>query len=199
MSERGTPVAGRHRRLLRRTLLVSVLTFASRILGFVREVISAALFGDKAGIFDAFITAWRIPNLFRRFLGEGALSTALVTRLTVVDHGEGLEAGRRLFWETLRLVSGILALLSGAVMLLAHFAPELAPDALLEGVLGKDHGAVLELTVRLMPFVILICLSAILGGALNVRDHFLLPLLAPVLLNAGWILALVLIGMHFGW
>ncbi|MDF1797819.1 MAG: murein biosynthesis integral membrane protein MurJ [Planctomycetota bacterium] len=199
MSERGTPVAGRHSRLLRRTVFVSVLTFASRILGFVREVISAAIFGDKAGIFDAFITAWRIPNLFRRFLGEGALSTALVTRLTEVDHSEGLEAGRRLFWDTLRLVAGILALLSGAVMLLAHLAPDLAPDALLAGVLGKDHGAVLELTVRLMPFVILICLSAILGGALNVRDHFLAPLLAPVLLNAGWILALVLIGMHFGW
>lgn len=199
-SRRGpAPVGGRHKRLLRRTVLVSALTLVSRILGFVREVVSAALFGDKAGVFDAFLTAWRVPNLFRRFLGEGALSTALVTRLTEADHDAGLEAGRRLFWETVRLVAGILALLCAGVMVLAWQLPAVVEVASLEALLGKDHGAVLELTVRVMPFVVLICLSAILGGALQVRDHFLSPLLAPVVLNAGWILALVVVGVRHGW
>jgi putative peptidoglycan lipid II flippase len=53
-----------------------VLTLVSRIFGFVREILSAALFGDRSAVYDAFITAWRVPNLFRRFLGEGALSTS---------------------------------------------------------------------------------------------------------------------------
>lgn len=175
------------------------MTLFSRILGFVREVISAALFGDKAGIFDAFITAWRIPNLFRRFLGEGALSTALVTRLTEADHSEGVEAGRALFLSTVRLVAGILAVLAASCMLLAHFLPDLVSHALLIDVLGKDWNPVLELTVRVMPFVVLVCLAALFAGALQVRDRFFATMLAPVFFNAGWILALVVIGMHFGW
>ena len=63
----------------KRTVWISILTLLSRILGLVREVISAALFGDASKVYDAFLFAWRIPNLFRRFLGEGALATSLHT------------------------------------------------------------------------------------------------------------------------
>ena len=52
-------IVGRHGRLGRRTALVSVLTLVSRVLGFVREVLAAALFGDKSAVYDAFITAWK--------------------------------------------------------------------------------------------------------------------------------------------
>lgn len=195
----GPQLTGRHERLLGRTVMVSALTFASRILGFVRESLSAALFGDKSAIFDAFVTAWRLPNLFRRFLGEGALSTALVTRLTEVDHTHGVEAGRALFWRTLRLVLGILTLVAAGAMALAHFLPDLLSDARLTSLLGPSHGAVLELSIRVMPFVVLVCLAAILTGALQVRGHFWSTMLAPVCLNVGWILALVVVGLHFGW
>jgi hypothetical protein len=57
----------------------------------------AAIFGDKSIVNDAFIAAWRVPNLFRRLLGEGALSTSLQTKLTEVDHDHGEAAGRALF------------------------------------------------------------------------------------------------------
>ena len=87
-------VVARHGRLVRRTALVSALTLVSRVLGFVREMIAAALFGDRSGIYDAFITAWRIPNLFRRFLGEGAIATSFQTALTEVDADHGDDAGR---------------------------------------------------------------------------------------------------------
>ena len=75
-------VVTRHRRLVARTFLVSALTLVSRCLGLVREVVMAALFGHQSPILDAFFTAFRVPNLFRRLFGEGALSTSLQTSLT---------------------------------------------------------------------------------------------------------------------
>ena len=192
-------VEGRHNRLFSRTLMVSVMTFVSRILGFVRESMSGALFGDKSGIFDAFVTAWRLPNLFRRFLGEGALSTALVTRLTEVDHSHGVEAGRALFWRTLRLVFGLLTLVALGGMLTAVYLPNVLSDMRLTKMLGNEWQVVLELTMRVMPFVVLVCLAAILSGALQVRGHFWSTMLAPVCLNVGWIVALIVVGVHFGW
>jgi putative peptidoglycan lipid II flippase len=195
----GKPQKERHGNLLNRTLLISGLTFASRILGFIREMIAAAIFGASSPIFDAFLTAWRVPNLFRRFLGEGALSTSLVSRLTEVDEDEGDAAGAALFLGTLRLAAGTLSVLCAVVMAVAYYLPSVLSPELLTGLLGKDPGPVLELTIRVAPFVILICLSALISGALNVRGHFLMPNLGPVMLNVGWILALVVIGLRYGW
>ena len=98
----------------------------SRILGLVREILSAALFGDKSAVFDAFLTGWRVPNLFRRFLGEGALSTSFQTEMTRVETEEGEEAGARLFRETARVLLG----LSIAVTLVVMGAVSVMPDAM---------------------------------------------------------------------
>jgi len=188
----------RHERLLGRTALVSVLTLVSRLLGFVREILSAALFGDKSAIFDAFITAWRVPNLFRRFLGEGALSTSFQTALTKVDGDVGLEGGRRLFHATFWLLSWILLALTGISILVVAFLPDRMPitDWLW---LGADPAPVRELIMRVMPFVLLACISALIGGALQVRGHFAAPAWAPATLNIVWIGALLAIAGHFGW
>ena len=194
----GADIVGRHRGLGRRTLLISGLTLLSRILGFVREMLSAALFGDNSGIFDAFITAWRVPNLFRRFLGEGALSTSLQTAMTEVDGDRGDEAGRRLFLSTLGLLFWILVATTAIGMAVAWWIPGLLPVNE-EVWLGRDSLAVRELTVRLLPFVVLICLSAAIGGALHVRGNFAAPAWAPIVFNAVWIGSLVYIGVSFGW
>lgn len=190
----GEDVVSRQRGFGRRTVLISILTLASRILGLVREIVSAYLFGDKSGIYDAFITAWRIPNLFRRFLGEGALSTSLQTTLTKVDATRGNEAGRELFIATLRVVGFILIALCGVVMLLVWLAPDRAPGTDFEW-LGPDVQPIRELTVRLMPFVIFVCLTAAVGGALNVRGHYTMPAFGPVVLNTVWIATLGLIAL----
>jgi putative peptidoglycan lipid II flippase len=172
------------------------MTLVSRILGFVREMLSASMFGDRSAVFDAFITAWRVPNLFRRFLGEGAISTALQTELTEVDTDHGDEAGRVLFWRTVSLVGRILVAVCGLTMLAVHFAPDTMPGTDWRW-LGADPAPVRELTQRVLPFVVLICLSALVGGALNVRGHFATPVLAPVSLNLCWIATLLLIGSEF--
>jgi len=191
-------LAGRHQRLVGRTALVSVLTLVSRVLGFVREILSAALFGDRSPIFDAFITAWRVPNLFRRFLGEGALSTSFQTALTRVDGEQGLASGARLFRDTLWLLTWLLVALCVATMACIWLLPDRMPVTGWAW-LGSDPEPVRDLTVRVMPFVILACVSALIGGALQVRGHFASPAWAPAALNVVWIVTLLGIAAAFGW
>ena len=197
-SEEGADLTSRHGRLVRRTALVSGLTLISRILGYAREILSAALFGDRSGIYDAFITAWRVPNMFRRLLGEGAISTSFQTALTEVDGNHGEEAGRRLFVDTGRLLVGVLVALAAVLMAGVSLMPDVMPGTDWHW-LGEDPGPVRELTLRLAPFVIFICASAFVGGALQVRGHFSAPAWAPASLNLVWIAVLIGIGMHFGY
>jgi putative peptidoglycan lipid II flippase len=190
-------VVGRHRGLVRRTAIVSLFTLASRLLGFVRETVAASIFGDASAVNDAFVTAWRVPNLFRSLLGEGAMSTSLQTALTREDGERGLVAGRRLFWALAR-VAGFSALaLCAGVMLGAWFLPDTLPFSGWAW-LGADPEPVRELVVRLMPFVVFVCLAAVVGGALQVRGHFASTALAPVLMNLWWITALFLVIGQFG-
>ena len=196
-ARRGADLVGRHRRLVRRTALVSILTLVSRVLGYVREMLSAALFGHRSPIYDAFITAWRVPNLFRRFLGEGALSTAFQTTLTRVEGDHGEEAGRRLFVDTLRLLMGLLLGLVLVVMGIAAVLPDVMPVTGWHW-LGADPGPVRELVVRVAPFVLLVCLAALAAGVLQVRGHFAAPAFGPAALNVVWIAVLVGLVLRYG-
>lgn len=193
----GARVVERHRGFARRTLLISSLTLSSRVLGYAREMLSASLFGDSSGLFDAFITAWRVPNLFRSFLGEGALSTSLQTVLTEVDAKQGDAAGARVLRSTLRTVLALTLALCALVMAIVILMPDHMPITGFAW-LGEDPGPVRELTARLMPYVVFVCLAAVAGGALQVRGHFALPAFAPVTLNVVWISALIAIGAHYG-
>lgn len=195
---RGAHVLARHRGMSARTLLIAALTLVSRILGFVREYLSARLFGDASGIYDAFITAWRVPNLFRRFLGEGALSTSLQTSMTEADSEHGDEAGRRLFWSTMRAATWILVAATALLMLGAALVPDAMPGTGWAW-LGADPGAVREMVVRLAPFLPLVCISALVGGALMVRGRFGPPHWAPAAMNVVWIGALVALALGYGW
>ena len=181
----------------KRTVWISILTLLSRILGLVREVISAALFGDASKVYDAFLFAWRIPNLFRRFLGEGALATSLQTALTAEDSTNGDQAGGALFGATFALLASMLAALSTVVMLGIWLMPDCMPGTEFLW-LGSEPQVVRELTIRLMPFVVFVCLTAAAGGALNVRGHYTMPAIGPVLLNGVWIGALLLIRWSAG-
>lgn len=197
MGRSGADITGRHKRLARRTLLVSMLTLVSRILGYAREMLSAALFGDKSAVYDAFITAWRVPNLFRRFLGEGALSTSFQTALTRVDGDHGEEAGRGLFLDTAALLVKVLVALALVVMGLVALLPDRMPVTGWAW-LGADPAPVRELTVRVMPFVVVVCLAALVGGALQVRGRFGPTAWAPAVLNVVWVAALLGLWIAYG-
>ena len=137
---------------------MSIAVFASRILGLVREQVFANLFG--AGLAnDAFVVAFRIPNLLRDLFAEGALSSAFVTVFTDYDQKEGLV-------RTWRLANNVImcsSLLVGSMVLLGMiFSPELvnlmAPDfGLVPGKLGLT-----TLMTRIMfPFLLLVSLAAV--------------------------------------
>jgi putative peptidoglycan lipid II flippase len=191
-------VVGRHQRLVLRTFLVSSLTLSSRLIGFARESLAAYLFGDASAVNDAFVTAWRVPNLFRSLLGEGAMTTALQAAITKADAEGGDAAGARLFRAIARVVGTILVLLCAVLMLAVFLMPDRMPITGFPW-LGAHPGPVRELTLRMLPFVVLVCLSAVCGGALNVRGHFLSPSAAPVVMNVWWIALLAIVAAQFGW
>ena len=99
---------------------------------------------------------------------------------------------------TIRIVSSILLLLCGAVMVIAWCLPDTMP---ITGVawLGADPDAIRELVVRLMPYVVLVCLTALAAGALNVRGHYRASNWGPILFNVGWVSAIVGVGVTWGW
>lgn len=190
--EAGDELVERHRGLFARTLLVAGLTLGSRILGYVRDVLSAMLFGEGSAVLDAWVTAWRVPNLFRRLFGEGALSTSLQTSLTRADGDAGRAGGAWLFQRTLWVVALLLTGLVAVGMGLVAVMPDTMPVTGWSW-LGTDPAPVRDLTVRLLPFVVVICLAALAGGALNVRGHYALPNVAPALMNLLWVGALVVL------
>jgi len=167
---------------LRSTLRISGLTMASRLLGLVREQLFAALLG--AGLFaEAFVVAFRIPNLLRDLFAEGALSAAFVPTFTRVETDRGREAAH----ELANQVVGALLVIVGALTLLGIVFARPLVWALAAG-FAKEPGK-LELTAYLaqlmMPFLLLLSLAAVMMGMLNARGRFSAPALAPALFNVG--------------
>ncbi len=165
---------------------VSLAVLSSRILGLVREQVFAGLFG--AGLaFDAFVVAFRIPNLLRDLFAEGALSSAFVTVFT--DYEQRL--GQEKTWQLANnVVFCFTLLLSLVVMVGMWFSPDIV------GVMAPDFGTVpgkLELTAlmtRIMfPFLILVSLAALAMGVLNTKGKFFVPSLASSFFNLGSVVA----------
>jgi putative peptidoglycan lipid II flippase len=169
----------------RRAGLVALGTFASRILGMVRESVMAAVFPVAAT--DAFFIAFTIPNTLRMLLGEGAVSNAFVPVFSDV-HTRGGESAARTF---LARFSGTLgALLALATLLGMVFASWIA-WAYAGGFVDEPQrfALVVELTRWLFPFLLLTGLGALATGALNVLGHYAIPAFAPALLNVAMIAA----------
>jgi len=176
---------GHQRRLARSTAVFSLATAVSRVLGLVREMVSAYFFG-VSGKINAFTVAIQIPNLVRALVADAALSGAFVPVFSeLLERGERKRAWRvasTLFWLTLLVLGGITALF----MLLAPFLMRPFGDP------GGDFDLAVGLSRVLFPIVVLLGLSGIVVGILNTYHHFALPALAPVAWNLVIILGLVL-------
>ncbi len=186
------------RKIARSAGAVSVAVMCSRILGLVREQVFAGLFGAGYA-YDAFVVAFRIPNLLRDLFGEGALSAAFVTVFAEYDSKQGGEATWRLASNVLififLLLLGIVlvgSLLAGPIVKL------LAPDFRL--ISGKTALTV-TLTRIMFPFLILVAMSAVVMGMLNAKDRFFIPALSSSFFNLGSIVggtSLALFFHHLG-
>jgi len=166
--------------------VVSSLTLLSRVLGLVRDAAMAHLLGAGA-VHDALTFAWTIPNAFRRLFGEGALSTAFVPVFGRVLEREGRPAAGRLACELVTVLALVLVSLAGLLAL----AVGMAPESWLEALFGEGQLAKAQLTVRyvqlLLPYLAAICVIAQLMAVLNAMEEFVVPALAPVLLNLVWL------------
>ncbi len=165
--------------------LLAIMTLISRVLGLVRDMLMASLFGAFL-VFDAWVLAFTVPNLFRRMFGEGALSAAFIPTFAQTLEDRGPAPARALLS---RICTLLVTMLTG--LTLVGVAACLAWRAWANP--GERTELFCLLLAVLLPYVIFICLTALLSGALNTLDHFFMPSLAPILFNVLWIITLVLL------
>jgi putative peptidoglycan lipid II flippase len=174
--------------MLRGILTVGGWTMASRLLGFLRDMLIAALAGTGP-VADAFFVALRLPNLFRRLFGEGAFNAAFVPEFSGVLATEGPAPARRFADEAFGVMVFWLGLLTalGEVFMpgvMAVLAPGFARDP-------AKAELVVELSRITFPYLFLICLAALVSGVLNGLDRFAAAAAAPVLFNVVSIAAML--------
>ncbi len=176
---------GHSRRLARSTAVFAGATAISRVLGLVREMVSAYFFG-VSGLINAFTVAIQIPNLVRALVADAALSGAFVPVFSeLLEKGERKRAWRvasTLFWLTLLVLGAVTAVF----ILLAPLLMRPFGDP------GGDYDLAVGLSRVLFPIVVLLGLSGIVVGILNTYHHFALPALAPVAWNLVIVVGLVL-------
>jgi putative peptidoglycan lipid II flippase len=181
--------------LLRSVATVGSLTLASRVFGFLRDILTAAVLG-AGPVADAFFVAQRLPNLFRSLFAEGAFSAAFVP-LASASLAEGGKPAARAFAEE-----------AFAVLLAVLLAFVVAGEVLMPWLMGviapgfSDEPDKFELAVSLtritFPYLLFISLTALQGGLLNAVDRFAAPAATPILLNLSLIAALLMMA-RFGW
>src|SRR5215218_9054420 len=176
---------GHRRRLALSTLVFSVATGLSRVLGLVREMVAAYYFGARGPI-NNFTVAFQIPNLFRALVADAALSSAFVPVFSeLLERGDRRRAWRvasSLFWLMLLGLGALSALLIVlAPLVIAPFGDP-----------GGDKQLAIGLSRVLFPIVALLGVSGVIVGILNSYEHFTVPALSPVFWNIAIILGLVL-------
>ena len=174
---------------LRNIGVISLLTVVSRVLGLVRDQLSAAIFGTSM-FNDAFVTAFSLPNLFRRLLGEGSLTAAFVPMLQQELH----ENGKPGAFDLLNKVVSRLAVATGALCLVAML---LFGEARMITGLEERWYLAAHLTVLLFPYLAFVCIAAAFNATLNVFQRFTEPALSPIWLNLAMIVSLGGAGLRF--
>lgn len=180
--------------------IVSILTGVSRVLGLMRDQLGAAIFGASL-LNSAFLTAFRLPNLFRRLLGEGSLTAAFLPTLQEELHANG-ERGA---YALLNKVVSWLLVITGTVVVVAMATANRLVTlglALAHGTGAMSGGGekwhlVADLTVILFPYLAFICIAAAFNATLNVFNRFTEPALSPIWLNLSMILTLGGAGLHW--
>src|SRR5437588_1199615 len=192
-------IAAEDRRMsTRATGVVGMAILCSRVLGLIRELVFAGLFGAAKNL-DAFLMAFRLPNLLRDLFAEGALSTAFITTFSKKIAIEGDQSA----WRLANKIATLTAVFMSAVTVLGIvFAPQLV-DLLTWGSWSPDKTALtIQLTRIMWPFMLFVSLAALVMGMLNAKHVFGPPAMASSSLNLGSIIGGVAIGWwldpHFG-
>jgi len=181
-------------RLLGKTIAVGGNTFISRVLGLVRDIVIASVFGAKEEA-DAFFVAFRIPNLLRRLFGEGAFSQAFVPVLSEYK-------AHRPHPEVRDLVSHVFGTLGGIVLLTTVVGILTAPILVVLFAPGffmhyeDKYALTTQMLMITFPYLFFISLTAAAGGILNSYGRFGVPAFTPVLLNISLISTAIWLAPH---
>ena len=171
--------------------IISLATLASRILGFLRDVVIARLFGIYVYA-QAFVIAFRIPNLFRDLVGEGASNAAIVPVLSEYN----LKHTKEEFWELTNLLLNLLVVLLSAITILGIIFSPLIVRMIAPGFIAFPDKlqATINLNRIIFPYIFLIGLAAYAMAILNSLKNFTISAFAPCLLN----IAIIICAMLFG-
>jgi putative peptidoglycan lipid II flippase len=166
------------RSVLSHARLIGILTLASRVLGMAREGVMSTYFG-AGPVSSAFGFAFRVPNLFRKLLGEGALSAAFIPL-----YAQALKGGDDAAIAQANQFAAASVSLLATILVALTVVGELGLWALVHLVaLRPENLLIVKFTAIMLPYVLLVCGTAFLGGILQVHHRFALPALAPVVLN----------------
>ena len=180
--------------LLRAAATVSAMTFISRITGLIRDMIIAAMFAASPAT-DAFVVAFRIPNLLRRLFAEGAFSQAFVPLLAEYKNRRGEE-------ETRRLIDRTATTLALALLGVTALGVAISPLVIYLSAPGfSGDPAKFDLTVRMLritfPYILFISLVSFASSILNTWSRFAVPAFTPTLLNLSFIAGALLFAPYF--
>jgi putative peptidoglycan lipid II flippase len=176
--------------MLKASGAMAAATLTSRILGMVREMVYYHFMGT-GWVNDAFQYAFTLPNLFRRLLGEGALTAAFIP---IFKEKEKLH-GEKEMWRAANAVISGLVVAASVVIALVMLGVSLA--------LAIHHfeaktQLMLELLRVMFPYMLLVCLAAAMMGMLNARGHFFIPAMGATMLNIVMIASVFWLAPHFG-
>lgn len=178
------------RKLIRSTGVIGTATSASRVLGFIRDVLIARFFGTALAA-QAFVVAFRLPNMLRDMVGEGATDAAIVPILSEYRHLRSDEE----YWQVARVILNLmLTVLIALSVLGVLFAPVLvrviAPGFLAD---PEKFRLTVNLTRIVFPYILFLGMVAYSKGVLNSLNYFASPAFAPVVLNATMIASLLIL------
>ncbi|MDD4899120.1 MAG: murein biosynthesis integral membrane protein MurJ [Candidatus Omnitrophica bacterium] len=180
-----------HKSVAKSASVIGFATLCSRILGFIRDIVIARLFGVYVYA-QAFVIAFKIPNLFRDFFGEGAANAAFVP----VFSEYAAKKSKEEFWELANVVLNLLLISLSVIVVLGVIFSPLIVRLIAPGFIADPEK--LALTIKLnriiFPYCLLICLAAYSMAILNSLRHFSVPAFAPCLLN----ISIIVFALMFG-
>ncbi len=165
-------------------------TLASRLLGLVREMVYSNFMGIT-WVASAFIMAFQVPNLFRRLLGEGALTAAFIPLFKQKE----VRDGETEMWRAANAVISGLVAAAAVVTVVAVAGISLALSL---GIASDETRLMLQLLRLMFPYMLLVCLAAVLIGMANARGHFFVPALGAVILNVIMIASVLVLAPRMG-
>ncbi len=174
--------------LLKSAGIVSLSIFGSRVLGLLRDIVIASLFG-AGSLTDTFFVAFRIPNLLRRIFAEGAFSSAFVPVFSKKVKSSPEDAKR--FAEAF---FSVLLLLLTATVVIGELLSPLIVKVVAPGFVGEQFSYAVRLLREMFPYIFLVSLVAFYGGVLNGIEHFFAPAFSTALFNLSLILFALLLG-----